>query len=80
MAEAHQRDVRDDQDGQQGLQACMVLPNVTVLISFFFFNFNDVLPSSTLILPVNIFTWKKEKQCSPGNLHAVSHFKHPTCM
>ena len=36
MAEAHQRDVRDDQDGQQGLQACMVLPNVTVLISFFF--------------------------------------------
>ena len=47
---------------------------------FFFFNFNDVLPSSTLTLPVNIFTWKKEKQCSPGNLHAVSHFKHPTCM
>ena len=38
MAEAHQRDVRDDQDRQQGQQACMVLPNVTVLISFFFFN------------------------------------------
>ena len=36
MAEAHQRDVRDDQDRQQGQQACMVLPNVTVLISFFF--------------------------------------------
>ena len=35
MEEAHQRDVRDDQDRQQGQQACMVLPNVTVLISFF---------------------------------------------
>ena len=35
MAEAHQRDVRDDQDRQQGRQACMVLPNVAVLISFF---------------------------------------------
>ena len=35
MAEAHQRDVRDDQDRQQGQQACMVLPNVTVLISSF---------------------------------------------
>ena len=35
MAEAHQRDVRDDQDCQQGRQACMVLPNVAVLISFF---------------------------------------------
>ena len=35
MAEAHQRDVQDDQDRQQGQQACMVLPNVTVLISFF---------------------------------------------
>ena len=32
MAEAHQHDVRDDQDRQQGKQACMVLPNVTVLI------------------------------------------------
>ena len=29
--------------------------------------FNDVLVSSTLTLvPVNIFTWKKEKPCSPG--------------
>ena len=36
MAEAHQLDVRDDQDRQQGKQACMVLPNVTALISFFF--------------------------------------------
>ena len=36
MAEAHQRDVRDDQDRQQGQQACMVIPNVTVLLSFFF--------------------------------------------
>ena len=36
MTEAHQRDVRDDQDLQQGQQVCMVLPNVTVLISFFF--------------------------------------------
>ena len=35
MAEAHPRDVRDDQDRRQGQQACMVLPNVTVLISFF---------------------------------------------
>ena len=35
MAEEHQHDVRDDQDRQQGQQACMVLPNVTVLISFF---------------------------------------------
>ena len=24
------------------------------------------LVSSTLTLPVNIFTWKKEKLCSPG--------------
>ena len=36
MTEAHQRDVRDDQDLQQGQQVCIVLPNVTVLISFFF--------------------------------------------
>ena len=36
MEEAHQRDVRDDQDHQQGQQVCMVLPNVTVLMSFFF--------------------------------------------
>ena len=35
MAEVHQRDVRDDQDHQQGQQVCMVLPNVAVLISFF---------------------------------------------
>ena len=35
MEEAHQRDVRDDQDRQQEQQACMVLPNVTVLINFF---------------------------------------------
>ena len=35
MAEVHQRDVRDDQDRQQGQQAYVVLPNVTVLISFF---------------------------------------------
>ena len=27
--------------------------------------FNGVLVSSTLTLPVNIFTWKKEKPCSP---------------
>ena len=33
--EAGQRDVRDDQDRQQGQQACMVLPNASVLISFF---------------------------------------------
>ena len=35
MAEVHQPDVRDDQDRQQGQQAYVVLPNVTVLISFF---------------------------------------------
>ena len=40
MEEAHQRDVRDDQDHQQGQQVCMVLPNVTVLISFFFLKQN----------------------------------------
>ena len=45
-----------DQDHQQGQQACMVLPNVTVLISV----------SNTLTLPVNIFTWQKEKPYSPG--------------
>ena len=28
--------------------------------------FNDVLVSSTLALPVIVFTWKKEKLCSPG--------------
>ena len=28
--------------------------------------FNDVLVSSTLRLPVNIFTWKKKKPCSRG--------------
>ena len=28
------RDVRDDQDRQQGQQTCMVLPNVTVLLHF----------------------------------------------
>ena len=31
-----------------------------------FLFFNDVLVSSTPALPVNIFTWKKEKPCSPG--------------
>ena len=34
--------------------------------SFSFLIFNDELVSSTLTLPVNIFTWKKEKPCSPG--------------
>ena len=34
--------------------------------SFFFLIFHDVLVSSTLIVPVNIFTLKKEKPCSPG--------------
>ena len=33
--------------------------------SFSFLIFNDVLVSSTLTLPVNIFSWKKEKPCSP---------------
>ena len=31
-----------------------------------FLIFNDVLVSSTLTLPVNIFTWKKGKPCSSG--------------
>ena len=35
MAETHQRNIQDEQDRQQGQQACMVLPNVTVLIRFF---------------------------------------------
>lgn len=35
MAEVRQRDVCDDQDRRQGQQVCMVLTNVTVLISFF---------------------------------------------
>ena len=43
MEEAHQRDVRDDQDHQQGQQVCMVLPNVTVSISFFFLKQNVLL-------------------------------------
>ena len=34
--------------------------------TFSFLIFNDVLVSSTLTLPVNIFTWKKEKPCSTG--------------
>ena len=33
---------------------------------FLNFNFNDALVSSTRTLPVKIFTWKKEKPCSPG--------------
>ena len=37
MAEAHQCDVRDDQDRQQGQQACRVLPNVTVSCVNIFF-------------------------------------------
>ena len=36
MVEAHQRNIWDDQDRQQGQQASMVLPNVIVLISSFF--------------------------------------------
>ena len=35
MAEGLQSDVRDDQDCQQGQKANTVLPNVTVLISFY---------------------------------------------
>ena len=31
-----------------------------------FLIFSDVLVSSTLTLPVNIYTWKKKKPCSPG--------------
>ena len=98
MAEAHQRDVRDDQDRQQGRQACMVLPNVAVLISFFLTEGNkkilihkeksrfpfsatahrdfEILVKSCVRLffnPEALFTVKVE------NLHAVSHFKHPTC-
>ena len=33
---------------------------VNVVIDNFFLTFNDVLVSSTLTLPVNIFTWKKD--------------------
>ena len=37
-----------------------------LIASFSFLIFNDVLVSSTLTLPVNIFTLEKEKPCSPG--------------
>ena len=30
--------------------------------------FNDALVSSTLTLPVNVFTWKKQKPCSRAML------------
>ena len=59
MAEAHQRDVRDDQDRQQGQQACLLLPNVTVLISFFSTEDNKKIfiyteKSRLLLLPIDI--------------------------
>ena len=59
--------------------------------SFSFSIFNDVLVSSTLTLPVNIFTWKKEKPCSPRatkifvvspsskNFHGFSFFQVKMC-
>ena len=34
--------------------------------SLFFLIFSNVLVSRTLTLPVNIYTWKKKKPCSPG--------------
>ena len=36
--------------------------------------FSDVLVSSTLTLPVNIYTWKKKKPCSPGATKIFSNF------
>ena len=41
-------------------------PSVPKHVNFMYFFFNDILVSRTLTLPVNIFTWKKEKPCSPG--------------
>ena len=43
---------------------CKLLIPLFLLLNFL--TFNDVLVSSTLTLPVNIFTWKKKKPCSPG--------------
>ena len=45
--------------------------------SFIKVTFSDVLVSSTLTLPVNIYTWKKKKPCSPGASKIYSMlFKH----
>ena len=68
MAEAHQRDVRDDQDHITRTTSLHSFTKCDCVNKFFFFFliFNNVLVSSTLTLPVNIFTWKKEKLCSPG--------------
>ena len=74
MEEAHQRDVQDDQDRQQGQQACMVLPNVTVLISFFFksktFSFFSVKREMPILFFVNcertvLFSMKRDLDPPP---------------
>ena len=53
---------------QQGAECIALLCSVSRVASASFSKviFNDVLVSSTLTLPVNIFTWKKEKPCSSG--------------
>ena len=51
-----------------GAECIALLCSVSLVASADFSKviFNDILVSSTLTLPVNIFTWKKEKVCSPG--------------
>ena len=39
-----------------------------IFILFYYYFFNDTLVSSTRTLPVDNFTWKKEKPCSPGTI------------
>ena len=52
---------------------------VFLLLVSVFFIFNDVLVSSRLTRPVNIFTWKKEKPCSPGAQIFVAPGEHGFC-
>ena len=113
MAKVHQCNVQDDQDRKQGQQACMVLPNVTVLISFFLtkgnkkilihkeksrllfsatahrdFEIFNMINQGLARIQSNIAKINPELTVNPEallivkveNLHAVSHFKHPTCV
>ena len=91
VTEAHQRDVRDDQDLQQGQQVCMVLPNVTVLISFFFlpkvtkkywftrrnpvFRFLPHVYSYTTPRILGLQPWNQQKEWYSGPLF-TSHTQH----
>ena len=44
----------------------LVVLNTSLLNKKVLLIFNDLLVSSRPTLPVNIFTWKKKKPCSPG--------------